>query len=149
MIGAELIQWTPSVMVWIKRYLQSSELHYWKKLKLPHSTHLYKFYQEAENYLSSSFHRLYLRWIKSLSLFLATRKFQELINDSKTPLTWTVQTHCGCITIPFECQFGCQEKLERIAGYFSTAAISTIWCKKHECTKGLRPITQWCHKWQL
>jgi hypothetical protein len=82
-----------------------------KRTEGPHSTHLYKFYQEAENYnLSSSFHRLYHTWIKSLSLFLATRTFQELIIDSKTPLTWTVQTHCVCITIPFECQFGCQEE---------------------------------------
>jgi hypothetical protein len=111
MISAELIQWTPSLLVWIKRYLESSQLHYCKELKLSHSTHLYKFYQEAENYnLFSSFDRLYHTWIKSLSLFLATTKFQELINESKTPLTWTVQTHCVCITIPFVCQFGCQEK---------------------------------------
>jgi hypothetical protein len=72
---------------------------------------LYKCYKEAENYdLSSSFHRLYHTWIKSLYLFLATRKFQELFNDSKPPLTWTVQNHCVCITIPFDSQFGCQEK---------------------------------------
>jgi hypothetical protein len=45
-----------------------------------------------------------------LSLFLATRNFQELINDSKTPLTWNVQAHCVSITIPFGCQFRCQEK---------------------------------------
>jgi hypothetical protein len=62
-----------------------------KRTKGTSSTHLYEFYQEAENYnLSSSFHRLYHTCIKNLSLFLATRKFQELNNDSKTALTWTV-----------------------------------------------------------